>query len=206
MGSIRTLCPSQGGGSFLFASLIIIGTPSLVCVSTPTGRSCLSPFPRPVPSINPFLIFTLTPFLALWWRRQAARASEPSTLRKMAIGCAIGGLAYLLMIGAGLDYAERGSASWLWLVGYFFLLTAGELFVLPVGLSLFSQLSPAQAASAMIGVWYLAKFAGASLAGWLGTFWLELSHTAFFGIGAASAFAAALAMLIAERFLPSGPV
>lgn len=153
-------------------------------------------------SINPFLIFTLTPFLALWWRRQAARASEPSTLRKMAIGCAIGGLAYVLMIGAGVDYAESGSASWLWLVGYFFLLTAGELFVLPVGLSLFSQLSPVQATSAMIGVWYLAKFAGASLAGWLGTFWLKIPHTAFFGIGAASAFAAAIAMLIAERLLP----
>ena len=106
------------------------------------------------------------------------------------------------MIGAGVDYAESGSASWLWLVGYFFLLTAGELFVLPVGLSLFSQLSPVQATSAMIGVWYLAKFAGALLAGWLGTFWLTIPHTMFFGIGAGSAFAAAIALLIAERLLP----
>ncbi|HEY0630195.1 MAG TPA: peptide MFS transporter [Sphingomicrobium sp.] len=153
-------------------------------------------------SINPFLIFTLTPFLAYWWRRQAARATEPSTLRKMAIGCAVGGLAYVLMIGAGLDYEQTGSASWLWLVGYFVLLTAGELFVLPVGLSLFSQLSPAQATSAMIGVWYLAKFAGASLAGWLGTFWLKMPHPLFFAIGAAAAFAAGVAMLVAEHFLP----
>ncbi len=152
-------------------------------------------------SINPFLIFTLTPFLALWWRRQSRRGGEPATLRKMAIGCALGGLAFLVMVGAGVEYAERGSASWLWLVGFFFLLTAGELFVLPVGLSLFSQLSPVQAASAMIGVWYLAKFAGASLAGWLGTYWLEIPHTLFFGIGAASAFAAAIAMLLAERVL-----
>ena len=155
-------------------------------------------------SINPFLIFTLTPFLAIWWGRQSARATEPSTLRKMAIGCGIGGLAYVLMIGAGWEYSEHGSASWLWLVGYFFLLTAGELFVLPVGLSLFSQLSPVQATSAMIGVWYLAKFAGASLAGWLGTFWLIIPHTSFFAIGAGAAFAAAMAMLIAERFLLRG--
>ena len=152
-------------------------------------------------SINPFLIFTLTPFLALWWSRQARTGREPSTVRKMAIGCALGGFAYLVMIGAGFDFADGGRASWLWVAGYFVLLTAGELFVLPIGLSLFNQMSPAQVASAMIGVWYLAKFAGALLAGWLGTFWSVMSPMAFFSIGAAASFAAAAAFLVAERFL-----
>jgi len=153
-------------------------------------------------SINPFLIFTLTPFLAFWWARQARRGREPDTLRKMAIGCCLGGLAFVLMIGAGFDYLESGSASWLWLVGFFVLLTAGELFVLPIGLSLFDKLSPVQTASAMIGIWYLAKFAGGLLAGWLGTFWLDLPPTIFFAIGAGAAFTAAIAMFAAERLLP----
>jgi POT family proton-dependent oligopeptide transporter len=152
-------------------------------------------------SINPLLIFTLTPLLVIWWSRQARRGAEIATLRKMALGCAVGGLAYLVMIGAAFAFETHGSAHWLWLVAFFCLLTAGELFVLPVGLSLFSQLSPAQAASAMIGVWYLAKFAGASLAGWLGTFWLELPPALFFTIGASAAFAAAAALLFAERFI-----
>ena len=153
-------------------------------------------------SINPLLIFTLTPFLAVWWSRQARQGREPATLRKMAIGCGLGGLAFVVMIGAGFDYMETGSASWLWLLAFFCLLTAGELFILPIGLSLFGQLSPVQTASAMIGVWYLAKFAGALLAGWLGTFWLVLSPPVFFTIGATAAFTAAAAMLAAERFLP----
>ncbi len=154
-------------------------------------------------SINPLLIFTLTPFLAIWWSRQARRGREPSTLRKMAIGCLLGGLAFVVMIGAAVQYMESGSASWLWLLGFFFLLTAGELFVLPIGLSLFGKLSPVQTASAMIGVWYLAKFAGGLLAGWLGTFWLKLPPTVFFAIGAGAAFTAAAAMFGAERLLPS---
>ncbi|MGI9169969.1 MAG: peptide MFS transporter [Caulobacteraceae bacterium] len=157
-------------------------------------------------SVNPFLIFALTPFLALWWSRQARRGREPPTLRKMAIGCGLGGLAFIVMIGAAAQYAKSGSASWLWLIGFFFLLTAGELFVLPIGLSLFSRLAPPRAASAMIGVWYLAKFAGASLSGWLGAFWSQTPPMLFFGVGAASAFAASIALFATGRFLlkPAG--
>lgn len=147
-------------------------------------------------SINPLLIFCLTPLLALWWTRQARTGREPSPLNKMAIGSTLAGLAFLLMLGAARQAEIEGVASWAWLVGFFLLLTLGELFVLPIGLSVFSRMAPAQIASLMIGVWYLAKFAGSLAAGLLGAQWQSLSPALFFSIGAACAFAAAMAFAL----------
>jgi POT family proton-dependent oligopeptide transporter len=156
-------------------------------------------------SINPLLIFTFTPLITWWWARQARRGKEPEPLAKMALGAALGGLAFVLMIGAALNVGPHGAASWLWLVGFFALLTAGELYILPVGLSVFSTLAPARIASAMIGVWYIAKFAGGLFSGWLGAYWQVLPSGQFFLIGAAFAFLAAAGLLLAQRrkVLPS---
>jgi POT family proton-dependent oligopeptide transporter len=148
-------------------------------------------------SINPLLIFCLTPVITLWWTHQARKGREPAPLRKMAFGSALAGLAFLFMLGAARQAELEGTASWVWLVGFFFLLTLGELFVLPIGLSVFNQLAPAQMASLMIGIWYMAKFAGSLMAGWLGAQWQNLSPSLFFTIGAGCAFAAAIAFRMA---------
>ena len=148
-------------------------------------------------SINPLLIFTLTPVIIVFWGRQARRGSEPATVTKMAIGCGIVVLAYLLMaIAAELQNSTGAPVSWAWVTGYFVLLTIGELYVLPVGLSVVSRLAPAQASAAMIGVWFLAKFAGSLSAGYLGTYWSTIDHGTFFLIGAGFSGLAGLALLL----------
>ena len=159
-------------------------------------------------SVNPLLIFTFTPLITWWWARQARRGREPEPLTKMALGAALGGLAFLLMIGAATSAGGHGTASWLWLVGFFALLTAGELYILPVGLSVFSTLAPARVASAMIGVWYIAKFAGGLFSGWLGAYWQVLPSGWFFLIGASFAFLSGAGLLLAQRrrVLPSRAV
>ena len=48
---------------------------------------------------------------------------------------------------------------------YFVLLTLGELFVIPVGLTLIESLAPVRFASMAMGGWYIAKFLGSLLAG-----------------------------------------
>lgn len=156
-------------------------------------------------SINPLLIFTLTPLIIVFWSRQAKRGREPATVSKMVIGCFVVVLAYLLMAGAAwLHNSTNAPVSWAWVTGYFVLLTIGELYVLPVGLSVVSRLAPVQTAAAMIGVWFLAKFAGSLLAGYLGTYWSSLDHTTFFAIGAASAALAGLALMLFQPFLRLG--
>lgn len=152
-------------------------------------------------SVNPLLIFVLTPIITAWWARQARRGSQPSPFHKMALGSLLVGLAFILMLGAAHQAHVAGRSSWLWLIGFFVLLTAGELYVVPVGLSVFNQLAPTQLASALIGVWYLGKFGGSLAAGLLGAQWQRVTPSVFFLIGAGSAFAAALAFMLLGALL-----
>ena len=90
-------------------------------------------------ALNPFMIFAFTPFIVALWRRQGAR--EPSTVAKMAIGCFLDAAAYLVLVAAAW-HAGGGQASWLWLFGYFVILTVGELYLSPIGLSLVTKVAP----------------------------------------------------------------
>ena len=65
---------------------------------------------------------------------------------------------------------------------FFVLFTVGELFILPIGLSLFARLAPAGYAATTIAAWYFASFGGNLLAGALGTLWSAMGHAAFFGV------------------------
>ena len=49
---------------------------------------------------------------------------------------------------------------WWWLLGSYFLATAGELSLSPVGLSAMTRLAPERVASLMMGVWFLATSVG----------------------------------------------
>jgi POT family proton-dependent oligopeptide transporter len=115
----------------------------------------------------------------------------------MAIGCALNALAYLLMAIAAWN-AGAGQASWLWLFGFFVIITTGELYLSPVGLSLVSKVAPARLLSMMMGVWLSTSFLGGFLAGYLGSFWSSMTRPAFFLMLAlvSSAAAAAIALLI----------
>jgi proton-dependent oligopeptide transporter, POT family len=130
-------------------------------------------------AFNPFLIFAFTPLLVAWWARQAARGAEPSTVTKMALGCFGVALANLIMIGAVWE-AAGDEASWLWLLGYFVVITVGELYLSPIGLSLVSKVAPARMVSMLMGLWLATSFTGNLLAGWLGSFWSGMDKGTFF--------------------------
>ncbi len=128
-------------------------------------------------AFNPFMIFAFTPFIVALWRLQGRR--EPSTPMKLAIGCLINGLAYLIMVAAAWN-ADGGKASWLWLFAFFVVITIGELYLSPTSLSLVTKIAPAPLLSMMMGVWLATSFAGNLLAGYLGTFWSSMSQAEFF--------------------------
>ncbi len=138
-------------------------------------------------AFNPFMIFAFTPFVVTLWARQAARGREPHTITKMALGCFGLTAAYLIMALAAF-VTGGGKASWLWLFGYFVVITLGELYISPVGLSLVTKIAPARILSMMMGVWLATSFVGGFLAGWLGSFWSRMAKPEFFlliaGIGA----------------------
>src|SRR5262249_30702567 len=137
-------------------------------------------------SFNPVMIFLFTlPVIALWsW--QARRGREPTTVTKMALGCLGVTLANLILALAAW-HAGGAKASWLWLLAYFVVLTVGELYISPIGLSLVSKVAPARMLSMMMGVWLATSALGGFLAGWLGSFWSTMDKAQFFLLIAAIA-------------------
>jgi proton-dependent oligopeptide transporter, POT family len=153
-------------------------------------------------AFNPFMIFAFTPFVVALWTRQAARGTEPATITKMALGCFGVTAANLIMFAAAL-HADGGKASWLWLLGYFTVITIGELYLSPVGLSFVTKVAPARVLSMMMGVWLATSFTGGFLAGYIGSFWSRMEKPEFFLLVAGIA-ALAGAIIFACRRLVHG--
>jgi POT family proton-dependent oligopeptide transporter len=140
-------------------------------------------------AFNPFMIFAFTPLVIALWTWQAERGKEPSTVVKMALGCFGCALSYLIMAGAAW-HAAGDDASWLWLFAFFVVITLGELYLSPIGLSLVSKVAPVRLVSMMMGVWLATSFIGNFGAGYLGSFWSSMEKTNFFlMIAAVAAFA-----------------
>ena len=149
-------------------------------------------------AFNPFLIFLFTPFLVALWARQAKRGTEPSTVAKMSIGCFGVALANLIMVAAAWR-AGGDDASWLWLLGYFVVITIGELYLSPIGLSLVSKVAPARMVSMLMGLWLATSFTGNFIAGWLGSLWSGMDKTVFFLMIAGIAALAGAVILAFDR-------
>jgi POT family proton-dependent oligopeptide transporter len=146
------------------------------------------------------MIFAFTPFIVALWRRQ--KKKEPSTITKLAIGCLLNGLAYLVMMTAAWT-ADGGKASWLWLLAFFVVITIGELYLSPTSLSLVTKIAPSSLLSMMMGVWLSTSFVGGFLAGYLGTFWSSMEKGNFFLMLALISAAAGIAIALLRRPLNS---
>ena len=69
-------------------------------------------------------------------------------------------------------------------------ITVGELYLSPIGLSLVSKIAPARMISTMMGLWLGTSFVGNFVAGWLGSFWSSMDKIGFFIMIAAVAASA----------------
>jgi proton-dependent oligopeptide transporter, POT family len=144
-------------------------------------------------SLNPLLVIVMTPFLLARWKHKAAVDREQSPLQKMATGAVIGAGAYaILAIAAAVT---PHGASWWWVAAYFFVLTLGELYILPTGLGLFARLAPPKLGATTVAAWYLAIFTGSMIAGFIGSWYSSLTP-AFFFLTLAAVASLAAAMLI----------
>ena len=123
-------------------------------------------------SVNPFWVIALTPLVVAFFAFLNRKGKEPSTPTKIAFGLLISALSCLVMVGAvyaSNNGAEKSSA-W-WFISSYAVITIGELFLSPMGLSLVSKLSPARLTSLMMGGWFLATSIGNKLSGVLSSMW-----------------------------------
>ena len=146
-------------------------------------------------SFNPLFIFMLAPLFDMFWMWQAKRKKEPSSVSKMAIGALILGLSFIVMV-IGAKQVGMDKGSWFWPVFCTLLLTVGELYLSPIGLSLVTKVSPARIVSLMMGMWFLSSFFGNILSGYIGLLYEQKLVTAegFFWILTALGVTTALAM------------
>jgi POT family proton-dependent oligopeptide transporter len=144
-------------------------------------------------SFNPLMIFILVPVLNMFWGWQDRRGKEPSSIAKMGIGCILLAAAFLVLIPPARELAVNPKASLWWLIACAFVLTIGEVYLSPIGLSLVTKIAPARIVSMMMGVWFLSSFFGNYLSGYLGTFWEKMPKVNFFLLMFAMSFATSLA-------------
>jgi POT family proton-dependent oligopeptide transporter len=130
-------------------------------------------------SFNPLFIFMFAPLLDRFWAWQNKQGKEPSSVAKMAIGCFILGASFVVMV-LGARIVGDGKGSLFWPVFCTLLLTIGELYLSPVGLSLVTKVAPVRIVSLMMGIWYLSSFFGNLLSGVIGQFYTTMSKDAFF--------------------------
>lgn len=152
-------------------------------------------------SINPVMIFAFTPLVVMLWAGQARRRREPSTVFKMAIGCALQAVSFVIMAGVAWITGPHGQATWLWLIPFFTVFTLGELYVSPIGLALVSRVAPPQVLSLMMGLWFIAVFVGNTFGGRIGGLWGTISNAEFFLITAAIGAAGSVFILLFFRLL-----
>ena len=78
-------------------------------------------------------------------------------------------LALLVMAGAGfLSNNGESKVSWMWLCGFYAMVTVAELCLSPMALSLVTKLSPKRLVGLTMGGWFFATAVGNKFSGFLG--------------------------------------
>ena len=132
-------------------------------------------------SVNPFWVIALTPLVLAFFGFLRRNGKEPSTPTKIAFGLLISALSCLVMVAAVYS-SENGAvktSAW-WFISSYAVITIGELFLSPMGLSMVSKLSPPRLTALMMGGWFLATSIGNKLSGLLSSFWDGYSDKANF--------------------------
>jgi POT family proton-dependent oligopeptide transporter len=154
-------------------------------------------------SVNPFWVVLLTPLVVAFFSFLRGRGKEPSTPAKIAFGLTISALSCFVMVAA--VYASNNglskSSPWLFISSYV-VITIGELFLSPMGLSLVSKLSPPRLTALMMGGWFLATSIGNKLSGVLSSLWDGYEHKSnFFLVNFVLLSVAASIMFLMLRWL-----
>jgi len=138
-------------------------------------------------------------FLALvaaFYRWYGKRRREPDEITKMIIGSAfsIGGMLCLYLAAATQGPGEKIGLAW----PVLFHLVNGIAFahLFPVSLALFSRVAPAAVNATMIGVYFLALFAGNALVGWVGSYFEEMTAASFWLLHAGFAAVSGVAFVL----------
>ena len=115
--------------------------------------------------INPTFIVIFAPIFGFMWTWLAARNANPSIPVKFGLGLFGLSAGFFVLSWGAANASATNLVSPAWLVVTYFLHTAGELCLSPVGLSSMTKLAPKSRVSQMMGIWFVAAALGNLFAG-----------------------------------------
>lgn len=108
-------------------------------------------------SLNSLVIILLSIPVSLLWTYLSKKKLNPRTPYKFGMGLLLAGISfYILSLSKGAAN-EEGLVPFFYLLAMYFVLSIGELFMSPVGLSKITDLSPKRIIAFMMGIWFLSS-------------------------------------------------
>ena len=148
-------------------------------------------------SMDAFISTGMLVLVVAFWRLWGRWRREPDEIVKMVIGASISALAPLLLaLASAQQHAAGHKISLAWGIGFHVVNDVGFAMVFPVGLALFSRVSPRAIGGLMIGVYYIHLFAANMIVGRLGGMLETLGATAFWILHAGLVATGAAIMLL----------
>jgi POT family proton-dependent oligopeptide transporter len=181
----------------MILSIGVVWVDQRVSLDTPLGMVPASWFN----SVDSFASVVAVPPLVALWAAQARRGREPRDVAKIGIGTLITGLSALLFVAGECLPGADGKVSVLWALSGFFGMGVGFLYYWPVLLALVSQAAPAKINATMVSGVFLASFAGSVIAGWVGSFYDQMSPAMFWTMDAAIGIVGGMLVLAAAPML-----
>ena len=150
-------------------------------------------------SVQAAFVIILAPVFAWLWIRLGKH--EPSTPTKFFFGLFFVGLSFvLLLVPAYRLQASPGlKVAPFWLVGCYFIQELGEMCLSPVGLSVFTKLSPVKIVGTALGIWFMADAVGNKVAGYAAGFISSAPLPELFGTVAAVCLGASVIAALVIR-------
>ena len=108
-------------------------------------------------AINPFYIVLLAIPFSWLWTKLGSINKNPNTPMKFALGIFQLGIGFLIFASTAHFIGDNGKVPFLFIFLGYFLITTGELFLSPIGLSKVTELAPKKIAAFMMGVWFLSS-------------------------------------------------
>ena len=119
-------------------------------------------------SLNSMFIIILAIPISLLWGYLSKKNLNPRTAYKFGLGLVLAGASfYILALSEG-SADENGMVPFAYLIVMYFVLSIGELFMSPVGLSKITSLSPKRIVAFMMGIWFLSSAYAFQIVGFIG--------------------------------------
>ena len=120
-------------------------------------------------ALNSMFIILLAIPISLLWGYLSKNKLNPRTPYKFGLGLLLAGASFYILSISGASADENGMVPFAYLLVMYFIISIGELFMSPVGLSKITDLSPKNIVAFMMGVWFLSSAFAFQIVGFIST-------------------------------------